>query len=805
VVQAIRAQYGVKNNSHALLSADVDSQQLPSELLGLTDNPPGSRAGDAWWPSVGCGPVGDWWAIWWTVPDREVLRGGMVHSKVLLWPLDSALEEVDLFSALEDLGDVVIPKLDKQNLLPLANALIDNCNQPVVVVGVDDWPSFIASLWEKLWPEARRYFSARLAISPPQGGESISPPWVYCIPEGYKQQWRNSHVVLINDTKLNSNRAALWLVERQDMVFDEVLKSIDQKPSKLSDLSKVSRAVDRLSNMRHQKTAKLALEFLRTIIALAPQAEVASALKLESLEILSNGLKKEDSSFPLMLANIKEINLPTKSVPSAELSIWIENNLTQVDVDSALEYLRRIGRDKSEPWWNDAIISGIRKVLLRSDEVWAKPIILWLSSAAVSETLSKVLPSTEKIESGLVTAALKMDLDQSSSQLIKKEASKRHWSRLHAAMCMNTETQCCDVFEEHWAFKGDVNPGLTLLVENMQPTEVVSEAVQRDDPAFTSTVAKMTSMNPGALDELDVSQIGWRKLWIAHINNGGARWPDGVNRTNQIGMLLDLHLNDEDVESLIVELSSDIAPEIIRHPRHGEIWEKLSSNSRILLLDSLVLSVAQQCTSGERVKRPNQEIVNSLIAYVDRHSVSTKVFARLLSWGCATSERMATSWLWKLETSDWIDSGRDIGRMVLSKSWENAATEIYKLSKRYRETAVAARECKSLLTWWARMQFGDGDSASSIKEEEFTRRLGELGAELAHDQLDEIWERAGGKTKDLKGGHGRPSDRWADAVNQADRGKIEGGINALLEELIREFPNNVDLNELKEMMGDYYP
>jgi len=606
----------------------------------------------------------------------------------------------------------------------------------------------------------------------------------------------------MNDTKQNSNRAASWLVERQDMVFDEVLESIAKKPSKLSELSKVSRAADRLENMRDQKTAKLALDFLRTIISLAPRAEVASALKLEAIGILSNGLRKEDSSFPLMLANIKEINLPAKSVPSTELSIWIENNLTQVDIGRALEYLRRLDGDKPEPWWGKALIKGINKILLLPDEVWAQPIILWLSNASVSGMLSEILPFTETIENGLVTAALKMDLDRFSSQLIKKGASKHHWSRLHAAMCMTAEAQCCDIFEEHWAFKGDVYPGLMLLVENMQPEEVVSEAVQREDPEFTAIVANMTSKNPGAMAELDVSQIGWRKLWIAHINDGGTRWPDGVNRTYQVGKLLDLHLNNEGVESLIVELSSDIASNILCHPQHDEIWGSFSSRSRHSLLDSLVLSVVQQCAFGECVMQPNQEVVNSLIAYVDRHPVSTKVFARLLSWGSATSERLAISWLRKLKTSDWIDSGRDIGRMVLSESWNNAATEIYKLSKRYREAAVAARECKSLLFWWAKIQLGDDDSASSIKKEELVRRLGELGAELAHDQLDVIWERIGGKVKDLKGENGRPSDRWVDAVNQANNGKIKGGMNALLEELTREFPHSYDLDELRKLMNN---
>jgi len=802
VVQAIRAEYGVKNNSHSLLCADVDLQQLPIELLGLTDKPPGGRSGDKWWPSVGCGPVGDWWAIWWTVPDSEAERGGMVRSTVLLWPLDLLSEDVDLFSAFEDLRGVAIPKIDRQNLLSLANTLASSGGQPVVKAGVDDWPSFIASLWEKLWPEARRNFSARLAISPPQGGESISPPWIYCIPEGYKQQWRNSPFVVTDDSDFMPDRAALWLVEQKDTVFNEVLNAITKSPSNLAELSKVSRAADRLDSMRHQKTAKLALEFLRTIISLAPQAGTASKLKLEALGILSNGLRKEGSSFPLMLANIKETNLPTKSVPGTEVAQWIENNLTKIEIDSALEYLRRLDGDKSESWWSDSVKNGIEKVLLLSGELWAKSIFLWLKDYSVSEILFGILPATERIEDGLVKAALNIDLDKSTSQLVKIEASKRDWSRLHAVMCMNIATQCRDVLEEHWAFKGDVYPGLVLLVKHMPPKKIVLEAVKWDDSEFTSIVANMTSMNSGVMTELDVSQIGWRNLWMAHINAGGTRWPEGVNSTDQIGTLLDLHLNNEDVESLIVRFSNDISSVIVCHPRYNEIWNKFSNNTRNSMLESIVLSMIQQCEAGVLLKRPNQEIVNALVEYVERYSVSSKVIARSLSWGSAINERLAISWMRMLDKVDWIDSGRDIGRMVLSESWENAATEIYKFSKIYREALVAARECKSLLSWWAQFQLGDGNSASSIQKEEFIRRLAELGSELAHDQLDGIWERAGGKLQDLKSEHARPHERWADAVKQASTGKIEGGMNALLEELIREFPNSHDLGELRELIGN---
>ena len=81
----LRARYGVKDNGHALLWQNDSSVKLPPSLLGLSDRPQGyEQPGEQWWPSVGCAPLSEYWALWWTVPDNSAQRGGMVRSEVAI-------------------------------------------------------------------------------------------------------------------------------------------------------------------------------------------------------------------------------------------------------------------------------------------------------------------------------------------------------------------------------------------------------------------------------------------------------------------------------------------------------------------------------------------------------------------------------------------------------------------------------------------------------------------------------------------------------------------------------------------------
>ena len=800
VTDVVYVEYGVKDNSHGLVYSSVDAKLIPPELLGLTDKPPGGRAGATWWPSVGCGPVGEWWALWRTVPDENAKRGGMVCSKVILWPLVSITTEVDLFSALVEIGEEFVTKPLKSEITRFANALITADDRPVVSVGLEKWPSCIAGLWMMLWPEARRQFSARVAISPPQGGESITPPWIYCVPQGCEQQWQNSPLVSPLSNETTSNRAVLWLGGGNDKTFNEILNSVDQKPSHLNQLDKLSRAADRLDRLRENRTVKTAIEFLRTIILIAPSQTEAEKLKIEVLNILAKCLRSEKTSLPLTLSNLNEDNFPDKSLPLNELTDWAATNLTNLEPEDAIKCFARLDDARTESWWSEAINGGIDALLGFHESKWSKHAVAWLGDKTIGKIFARRLPTTHIIENALVNTVLDIELDDTSVHLIKKEAILRVWSKLHAVMAMKSNKLWQVIFSEQWGFNGDPFPGLNLLVNNAPPNDVAVEAIIRDNAGFTLLAAKVTKNNPETLLQGDVTESGFRNLWIAHIKEGGSKWPLGMDEEKVIDNLLELNLNGENEEELISLLSVEVSIRILSHPNQAVIWDSFSSNLRNHLSHTVVLEFVKKCKTQEPIVKPCDDIVRLVASYAQTNSVTTNILAALISWGFVEDERVAVRWIDKLVNQDWIHYGADIGRNVVHNSWKNAAFQIYDVYKAHSEARLAATSIKDLLPVWYKFLLGKRLGEEHQDLQTVIERLSEVASEIAYDRLDHIWELAGGKPKELKGAEVRPSDRWKDAVIQAKNGKIDGGIEVLLEVLIQEYPNNTDLKELRQYL-----
>ena len=144
----LRARYGARDNMHALLAWDGDPARLPDNLADLTDKPPNASApGDRWWPSVGCGPLDDWWALWWTQPDDEATRAGMVRSEVALWHLDEIGDVTDLLPVLHALsGRTSLPTPPDARLGAVVEALMTADRRRPVYLDLETWPAVLAAL-----------------------------------------------------------------------------------------------------------------------------------------------------------------------------------------------------------------------------------------------------------------------------------------------------------------------------------------------------------------------------------------------------------------------------------------------------------------------------------------------------------------------------------------------------------------------------------------------------------------------------------------------------------------------------------
>ncbi len=785
-----------------LLTSDCASELLPSELLGLTDRPPGNTVpGEKWWPSVGCGPIGEWWGIWLTSPDENTTRGGMVHSEVALWPLDNigSVEELNTI-ILELSSKANIQEPSKELITALLEALLSGNSKPPVILGVEAIPGIIMRLWPLLWPEARRSFSARVAISPPQSSGFLNPPWFFGVLPGRAPQWVDYQIVSSEQCPLIPSRATRWLVYGSDSYMDEVFAACKILPLDLSELNRFARAADRLEQVRKSPEPELTISFLRTIILLAPDALSAASLKRETLSLLKTNFIEGDPLFVLSVANLDPINLPAGEVPELELATWISLQMPNSNQDNVVEIFERLSENSTQEWWQRAVTSTLTKQLSKPNKLWSIAALKWIGLPDGLDILDNYLHNTKENEECLLSAADKSDLSTLSLNKIRKEAVKRKWARLHSWVVMKTLPEC-DAIVEQGKFPGNPYPGLEFLVARLSGAAITEAAIAGSDSKFIDIVSKRTAKEPELLGALDASISSWRMLWASHIKHGGVHWPTGTNKIQLGQALLDAVQSDDVPDGLIGILADDLVDIAISYPQREVLWQRLEGNNRTILLSSVADSYIRLYDSKQSVPTPEHELAISIADKARTIHPPARLIAALLTWNVNLEETEVIQWLSGINSMEWKPVAGVIGSAILKKNWHRVANHLYHQFQSTPELQPAVNACKDLLSWWdrGRFSFYTGGSLPAPDDLSLTQTVAELGATLAPDQLQYIWERAGGHRKQLSSS-GTPETQWYDAATQANNGKIEGGLPSLVRELLIMYPNNSDLIELQAII-----
>lgn len=800
----LRARYGARDNMHALLEWEGHSARLPVDLLGLTDKPPGSHApGDRWWPSVGCGPLEGWWALWWTVPDQQARRGGMVRSEVALWRLEEVGAVNDLRSVMESLsGQASIPVPSIDMIGAVAEALLaPNPGRPVLR-DLDLWPGVIAALWARLWPEARRAFSARVAVSPPQGGESVTPPWLFGVPSDRALQWSGHRVIPAAPGLTQLTRAARWLVGESDPTFNEVLNASPSLPAELGTLRTVARAADRLELMREGPDPQRALDLLRTLLVLAPTAETAGSLKREGLSVLERGLAEAPASLVLFLANFKLADVPSGGILESELKAWVSRRAPELPIEDVSKLLEMLSPGKAESWWQEAILTSFSAGLANAEGSWTKAALHWLGLSRPADVLLAILPTTEEIEQRLLDATSGVELTEAALPQLRRQAIERKWSRLHAWAVMQSMSPQ-EALRAQRTFPGDPFAGLALLAERLPGTTVVEETISRPDTTLISLVARRTAREPDLLGAMDVSHAVWRTLWAAHVKAGGAHWPPGVSRDALGRGILNAILAGDEPDGLVASLAEGLAGVALDHPKRPALWSALSTSGRAALLLHVAEALAKRCNAGEPVTPPERELGEAVLLRARQRSPSARLLVELLRWNAGVNEQEAIQWLDGPSGPEWEPVADALGRAVLAKGWRLAAKAIYDRRLRSSGLQIAAEICQELLPKWEQFLLSFNEKFKKrghSNDAPLINRVAELGARLASDRLGDLWERAGGERQRLRDG-GTPDVQWREAATLAHKGALKGGLGALVRELLADFPHNLDLNELGTLFG----
>jgi hypothetical protein len=791
----VRATYGEKDNMHTLLSCSGDGHALPATLAGFTDKPQGHLGpGECWWPSVGCGPFGDWWAIWWSVPDDRAARAGMARAEVALWPLEDVSEIDDLGEVMESLnGGMPVPAGSPKLLAAVAEALIRDSDAPLIA-DLQVWPSVLAGLWPRLWPAARREFSAWVTLSPPQMGDSKYIPWLYAVPSGREKQWPSNVIVNPLDTPTIS-RGARWLMGNSDATLDELLVECPFPDGSATHLNRIARAAERLDRVRSAPDAASGTELARTLAAIDPRPTGALQLKKEALRAVCMNLASSPLSAIRHLANLDATHFPADAMPSTALREWVSDqlpNLPPSDLEVALNVFLT---GKAQPWWLTAFRDALREGLICLHPAWCNVMLFCLCNIPDLSTLSSNIVNSSELEFGVINAVASSQLTKEELQALRRATYTLGWSRLHATTVWRL-LPSLEAIKEQLRFP--VNPwdGAEVLLQEAHDEDVVRSAVELGDARLVSTAARLSIAKPILLRSMDLAVIGWRQLWVKHIAEGGNPWPSGIARDVEASKFLHAALTNQYQRGPIARLAPDFAVAALELPGRKKLWSHLDANEASLLVQETAKLLLKKLEQGEEFPQPELALSDAVLTQAEQIKFAAQTLLSIISWNLALEERAVRSWIRQVSLTGEV--GRQIGKLIRDRHWNNTANDLYvRFITGEREVLTALSECRDQLLWWERIYVPVPGSAGSTAptRDDLVRRAGELGGDLAATSLDDIWERAGGSVKVLLA-HGTPAERWNQACRKANDGSLHGGLLALVNVLLADLPNNHQLVEL---------
>lgn len=810
MIKPFRAIYGEKDNSHSLLGWNGGVEQPPKTLLGLTDKPPGNvTLGEVWWPAFGCGPVDDWWAIWWTVPDKESSRSGMVRSEVSLWPLTEIHDINDLTPFIEELPQAGFNVSNNPDLLgETVEALLSTSNKTIVIQNPYDFPSIVNIVWKKLWPAARTRFSARSALTPPQSTRQKDGPLIYCVPHTHINQWRRNDFDIIVKSPSKLSRPAKYFTNKKDDFLEEVLTDCPPNTADITYLTKAARCADRLELFRSDKDVQSVLNLARSVVALSPTKESGRMLKEESLSYLNDHLTVDDISIVLSFANFNENAVDFELLPIRPIKQVLNNTLRTISTSDFAEFISRLLAEQVQVWWKDCILHAIKQVISLQTKQSFQLVLSWLGLNHASELLLNIIPSNSYTEEQFLIATDHVDMELPEIENVKKFTMAKQWPRLHAWTLLKTTPEH-ETFHKLIASVKHCERGLEFLADNLSGATVIEEALSDSSRLSMAQAARRTANEPSLIVDIDISKPKARQLWFNHILAGGLHWPIGINRDAFEDAIITEILSGHDT-GVVQALSTEIAKTVLLHEEREHIWNCLSHKDKQALSNSVAEIYLSDIAPSRPFEQPEdplaQSIIDKLLAV---NNLSPTSLLHCLTWNKTFRQTDIIKWVEKVPTTEWGLFAKELGKQVKDKSWSDVAAYLYErcsdgVTLRSGHSLMPALfECYSLLSSFKRLMVQmKKHSRHSNNREQLAKEISRIGNDIAYDRLESIWRSAGGKPQDLKD-FSYSNQRWDDAVNKASSGKLNSGLRGLVTALLKEYPHNNELKALSSMLPKY--
>lgn len=846
IISVHQALFGEYNRGHGLLTSSLPDSALRSTVPLVTDLPGSAIPPNLQWEPYLRGYVaGRYYVFSKTFPDPSASRPGMVFTHVLLVDrteifqinrLDEILplltEKIDKSSSVHSLQisitETAPPKIVPPGYGKVVNTLLTNPQRTVIWVGDKGFTQIIEALWTNLWPDAREKFSFRISFAPQDLQDN--PPTIVCVPEALASRWSHEPVVRITDEYTPNPSNEMYLAEAFLMGLTEAepLREFQRKLNaflpELTTLRMLARSLSHGQEIENgTDSVDHVRDLVRSLAKLAPSSSDGMTIKQKAITRLQALTSQGTASDIRAFRNITLTQYPNASTFFSEtISAWMHHRLI-VESDrepKAVAELMALALSDSSDDWTKTIKSNLDIKFGHWNEQTARMVWQWWGQRpSLVQQLEEYMPERAGIEQSLINQCPR-ELPAQLGEALLALSQNRKWFSLHGVICLGLYPPLVAI-KQHLEF--DRSPSfedaLRQLVKRLDTKTVLDTALNIGENRLLRLAGEMCAKEPSFLAELNLNSREWRIIWYESILMSKNPWKGISDPPTLMNSVLLRVLERLPVESNLLEkLGQTVYGDLTDHSERANIWKHMSATVAAPFLEQTSEGWLRRLNSGVQLDPTIEQPLKNAIsdpARLARHFQSNQ--SNLLAFALRmfhTFTELRESQLLDLylnspslsRSSVTQVDAYQLGQLIKQRKWRMAATKVYQLVQwnRLNQFSDALRECYELLSWWDQGALYLSGLLPEYKlgDDDWWMRFIELTIELyaAGPNEQELWKRSGGDKSIIRmSGSGR--EIWQDVTRKLRYGGGGDKIstNRILEEMLKDFPNNQNLRLLKQL------
>tara|TARA_R110002012_G_scaffold178236_2_gene343245 strand:- start:1791 stop:4325 length:2535 start_codon:yes stop_codon:yes gene_type:complete len=613
----------------------------------------------------------------------------MVRAKVALIPLAECGNLSDLSSVLSAIGH-----REESSGADFAGTVVEQLaanDKPIAISSLSIAPALLSSLWQQLWPCARRELTLRTVFAV-ESLNIASPPKIALFPSALLSRWRG--IAVTNQPEPCLSPAGRWFAGEASPQLQRLLEeNAERLPGDFSVLMRLNRLVKKLDALHsEQGTLADALLIVRT------QEAFPGGLYLpaEDSKVVGEALLKlsDSSAGEIRTASLTKLEqVQNRDAVKDAVAHWVETRIVDADDQDALWILQHHLSSSHAEWWREGIRKGLTYAFSGASRVMASAIWRWAELCPQAfQWLQRYFIESGPTESWLVFNAPSLSKGPLLEE-VKQVCSTMNWPTLLVTVLRDT-LPLSDVVGIVRTTTSKPETGLEAMLASRGASEIVVAAATTAWPLLLDRAAAVTCEQPNLFGDI-IDHPAIFELLRRHLCLEG-QFPEELINSRFLTRIFDGLLDGDDVAITIAsKLPSRAGSVALDYDNATAVLEKMNAD----VVAGAAEAWWRRFTEDEHIPAPPEPIRHLVVGSVRKRMEGEPIVMviRLLTLLPSIDESSFTELV--LHTSFfWEDNDhKRMAQVLEARQWKSAASSFRRSWK--QELKLVAWYAQSLLSW----------------------------------------------------------------------------------------------------------